>query len=264
MGKPRPGSRPDLPPRILADGEDGAVGHARQRHALEARPVVAAEPAFRADPQRPVTIRAEGRHEIAGQAPLPQAEGGNLLPLDAAQPRLGADPDRPRPVLRQREDRTPREVFPHAVRLAFAVFQPQEPAAVNARPERPVAGLDEGADVAPGHARGVRFVEDREMDAVETDEPLLRSDPDVAVLALEHGLDGVLGEALGCVPLLQAVLEKVPGGVQRAEADRSKKHERRRCGTDVWQATPGPNGRHPAAPPSEGSSQSFSHTRGGW
>ncbi len=72
-------------------------------------------------------------------------------------------------------------------------------------PERAVAGLTESVDPVIAKGGGIAGIENSESDAVETDESLLRPEPQGTILCLCDRVDGVLRKAGVAVPDVVAV-----------------------------------------------------------
>ena len=80
---------------------------------------------------------------------------------------------------------------------------------------QPRGRRQQGRHVVVGEGRRVAAVEDGEADAVESHQPLLRAQPQVAVGRLRDDLHRVLGQAVLRVERVQAVLVERAGGVER-------------------------------------------------
>ena len=85
------------------------------------------------------------------------------------------------------------------------------------RPERAVARLGERADEVAAQLRRGAPVEECEFDPIEADEPAVGGEPQVAVMRLPDGVDGVLWKAVIGLPKLLAELAKGLCGIECAE-----------------------------------------------
>ncbi len=101
----------------------------------------------------------------------------------------------------------------------LAACQVQRAAAVGAQPQRARGRFGNRAYIAGGKRRGVLRIEGREPDAVETHQPVLRAQPEIALAGLGHGPHDVGRQpVLARVSLVQE-LRCLPFGIQRLDAD---------------------------------------------
>ncbi len=103
------------------------------------------------------------------------------------------------------------------------------PASVRPDPEGAVLVREEGEDRARGELGCRLAIEEGEPRAVETNESLLGSDPEVAVGRLGDRLDGVLREPLPGFPAVERRVDERPGRVE-GESGRTRHQNAEECG----------------------------------
>src|SRR5262249_7668756 len=168
------------------------------------------------DPQPPLGVLGE-RRDLPDRQAVPLAEeldGVSLEPYEAPD---GHGPERPVAGLEELGHRAAR-----GIALRLPAGEPPGAAAQQpfgrSDPERAVAPLAEGANPVVADRGAVAGIEDREANAVESDEALLGAEPQVTVAGLEDRVHRVLREAGVAVPDVAAVLGERGAGVQAAGA----------------------------------------------
>ncbi len=237
---------PDAPAGMRRQRHDGAV-----RQPVPGRessgPVLlqARDAAFGGSgPDDPGTVDAECAYrEAAAAGGVDALESGALLAEEPFVVR--SDPEHATSVACERLDLPARQAFPGAERLEPRAPHPEEPASVRPDPEGAVLIREEREDGVRGELRCRPAVEEGKPGAVETGEPLMRPDPEVAVGSLGHRLDGVLRETLPRLPDVERCMGQREGGVEResggrrGEKGQEDEEDRRRRRTQGERASAG-------------------------
>ncbi len=226
---------------------DGAGGPARRRVDAADRLPVPPEEAVRRGPDP----EAAGRvgEEAPDRRPLESAGKGDRTergPVEPGQATVRARPEGSPGVLGESPG-----VF-RGEPLALAVAGEDTPAraddtpAERTDPERPETVLqDRPRAVAPEGGRVPRVVDD-EGDPVESDEPLVGPEPEVAVPGLQDRVDAVLREPV--LPGVEPVLRERRRGIERERALGGEEQGRREDATGEEPPQGHPADSDPAAP----------------
>ena len=180
----------------------------------------------------PRRLRIDGRSRVPGSE-----TGRNVGPVEAGEAAVGTGPERAAGVLGEGPRVLRREPFALAVAREDAPARADDASAERPDPERPEAILEERPGAVALQGRRVPRVVDDEGDAVETDEPFVRPEPEVALPRLEDRVDAVLRKPV--LPGVEAVLRERRRGVEGGRAARDK--ELRDEGAEREE----PAGRHP-------------------
>jgi hypothetical protein len=220
------GSRPEPALAVFGERHHGHAGQAiveavaDERALREPDQAAAVEP----DPQLARVALLEGHHGAARQAVARGVarERPVFEPREAGAAR--SHPEAAVAVLGERPHRVFGQPLPHRVGREHAALEPGQAAAVRADPESALAVRQQREDALAHERRGVPLVEHAEADAVEADEPLVGSEPQVAVPGLGDGVDGVLREAVVAPPDVAGELGQAPLRFegQRASAARQR------------------------------------------
>ena len=216
---PPGGADPDASAGVRGEGDDGVVREPLAGRegpgALLLQPRDAASGGSR--PRRP----PRGRRRECGPGSSRQLPEGSTRrkPGPSSRKRpcvVRPDPEHAAPVAREGLDLQARQALPGAERLeARRPVIRRRPAAVRPDPEGAVLVGEEGEDRARGELGCRPAVEEGEPGAVESDEPFLGPDPEVAVGRLGDRLDGVLREPLPGLPAVEGRLGERAGRVER-------------------------------------------------
>ena len=214
------GSNPDASITTLKHRQNPIARQTLRHGVLGGLPADAEHAAlFRAHPKVPIAIHHKSRHAIVEASPAFPV-GDQLIAAQLAQAAAGSYPQVSVAIANDGVNHLSREFVPRRDALEFSILKPDQAPQGCADPQRTVGVGVQSLGIAVAKRGSVLPIEHLKLHSVKADEPLLSSKPEVAVLGLCDGLNGVLRETILNLPDIMGVHPQGLGGIDRHRGSR--------------------------------------------